>query len=162
MHLISLVYWNVSKRQRGRTFACLWRIKEEYSLTWEVKNLWILSMLMESNDCSGFFFFRCTYKISWQRWIDEIWMLFWGQPKPMISFPSTELHDTCNMLLPIRCVAVIDRGVRQFLILCCFTKDPFIMSFWLLVQRSCGKVKLSLSQLESRWGWRGPPAHWHN
>ena len=83
MHLISPVYWNEGKRQREGAFACLWRIKEEHPLTWEVKISGILSILMESNDCSAvdfFSFFFFFWWISWQRWINEMWVTSESDP----------------------------------------------------------------------------------
>lgn len=143
--------------KRERTFACLWRIKAEHPLTWEVKISEISACWWKVMIAADFFLsFWWTYEIFWQRWINEMWVIVY--PSPWFhSLPQSCMIHTAS------CVVVTDRSVSWFLILCSFTKDPFLMSFWLpLVRRSCRKVKLSLSQLESCWGRRGLPAHWHN
>lgn len=142
MLLISPVYWNEGKRQRGRSFACLWRIKEAHPLTWEVIISRIASMLMGSNDCGGFFE---SYKTSWQRWIKrnlKVFLIVCATEAPWFH------------LLPQNCMRrahATSSGLpassrwrtevcADFLMLWCFTKDPFITSFWLpLARRSCGK-----------------------
>lgn len=100
MHLISLFYWNEGKNTARENICMSLKNKRRAPFNLRHKNLRNLSMLMESNDCIGLSFFLLVniQNILTEMEINEIWMYFWvtrpAQPKPLISFSYTELHDT--------------------------------------------------------------------
>lgn len=176
----SLLKWRLG---RDREICMPLKDKRRAPFHLKGKNLRNLSMLMESNDCSDSFFPPSFLLVKVWNILTEVdkWktgycidlicggLCFWLTSSvrlgPLISFSFAELHDTDSRnTTPVYRLCCVNRGVWRSLALCCFTKDPFMMPFWLPIvcRRRLGKVKLSLSQLESCWGRRGLRAHWHN